>query len=55
VSRADLTFFVIFAAICLVGVMVVIRLLRSDEPRLADPSAGASAPGQAGSDAGSVT
>ncbi len=38
VSRADLTFFVIFAAITLVGVMVVIRLLRSDEPRLADPS-----------------
>ena len=37
-SRADLTFFVIFAAITLVGVMVVIRLLRSDEPRLADPS-----------------
>ena len=45
VSRADLTFFVIFAAITLVGVMVVIRLLRSDEPRLADPAAGRSAPG----------
>ena len=39
VSRADLTFFVIFAAITLVGVMVVIRLLRSDEPRLANPGA----------------
>ena len=38
-SRGDLTFFVIFPAIALIGVMVVIRLLRSDEPRLADPSA----------------
>ncbi len=36
-SRADLTFFVIFLAIAAIGVMVVIRLLRSDEPRLADP------------------
>jgi hypothetical protein len=37
-SRADLTFFVIFLAIAAIGVMVVIRLLRSDEPRLADPA-----------------
>ena len=39
-SRSDLTFFVIFIAIAAIGVMVVIRLLRSDEPRLADPTPG---------------
>ena len=38
ISQSDLTFFVIFAAIGIIGVMVVIRLLRSSEPRLADPS-----------------
>jgi hypothetical protein len=43
-SQADLTFFVIFLAIAAIGVMVVIRLLRSDEPRLADPTAGAPTP-----------
>ena len=39
-SRADFTFLVIFLAITAIGVMVVFRLLRSDEPRLADPAAG---------------
>ena len=37
VTRSDLTFFVIFAAIAVIGVLVVLRLLRSDEPRLANP------------------
>ena len=55
VSRADLTFFVIFAAITVVGVMVVIRLLRSDEPRLADPTAGGPPSSQARSDVRNVT
>lgn len=37
-SRADPAFLVVFAVIGALGVLVVLRLLRSDEPRLADPS-----------------